>query len=158
MKAKLIVSNILSAYIVVFITSNLEYEYFITRPRSNVWKPGWKQADACKLFILFKNFADLNLTNYHFFLISRICAYLGKNTPFFAKVGTSVVYVLIGSGGRGDSSRYSHVRFIVIMGTPISGTGRLSFPMLKIAHWSSLSLLIHTYQVILGISGIPIEI
>ena len=33
------------------------------------------------------------------FFISRIRAYLWKIIPFFAKVGTSVVYVLIGSGG-----------------------------------------------------------
>ena len=63
-------------------------EYLKTRSRSNVWKPGWKQADTCEMFTLFHNFPDL-------------CLRL-KNSPFFfAKVGTSVVYVLIGSGGGG---------------------------------------------------------
>ena len=49
-KARLIVSNIFSVYIVLFITSNLERVF-----RSNVWKPERKQADASKMFILFQN-------------------------------------------------------------------------------------------------------
>ena len=53
------------------------------------------------MFTLFQNFADLCLKYYPFFLISRIRAYLWKITPFFAKVGTSVVYVLSESGGGG---------------------------------------------------------
>ena len=53
------------------------------------------------MFTLFQNFADLCLKNYPFFLIARIRAYLWKITPFLAKVGTSVVYVLIGSRGVG---------------------------------------------------------
>ena len=81
-------------------------EYSNTRPRSNVWKSGWKQADTCKMFTLFQNFADLCLKYYPFFLIWRIRAYLWKITPFFAKVGTSVVYVLIESGGWGWGCGY----------------------------------------------------
>ena len=49
----------------------------------------------------FSTFADLCLKNYLFFLISRIRDYLWKFTPFFAEVGSSVVYVLIGIGGAG---------------------------------------------------------
>ena len=49
----------------------------------------------------FRNFADLCLKNHPFSLISRIRAYLWKITPFFAKVGTSVIYVLVGRGGGG---------------------------------------------------------
>ena len=29
-------------------------EYLKTRPRSNIWKPGWKRADTCKIFTFFK--------------------------------------------------------------------------------------------------------
>ena len=50
------------------------------------------------MFTLFQNFAELCLKNYPFFLMSPIRAYLWKITPFFAKVCTNVVYVLIGSG------------------------------------------------------------
>ena len=67
-------------------------EYLNIRPKSNVWKPGWKQADTCLMFTLFRNFADLCLKNYPFLLISRIRTDRWKITPFFAKVGTSVVY------------------------------------------------------------------
>ena len=58
------------------------------------------------MFTLFQNFADLWLKNYPLLLISRIHAYLWKITPFFAKVGTSVVYVLIGGGG-GNNQYYA---------------------------------------------------
>ena len=40
-----------------------------------------------------------------FFLISRIRASHWKNTPFFAKMGTSVVYILVGGRGRGHGWR-----------------------------------------------------
>ena len=43
-------------------------EYLDTRHRSNVWKPGWKQADTCNMFTLFQNFADLCLKDYPLFL------------------------------------------------------------------------------------------
>ena len=43
--------------------------------------------------------ASQHVIGLQFFLISRIRYYLWKITPFFAKVGTSVVYALIGSGG-----------------------------------------------------------
>ena len=43
------------------------------------------------------------------FLISRIRAYLWKITPFFAKVGTSVACVLIGSGGVGLNPLFYNV-------------------------------------------------
>ena len=39
---------------------------------SNVWKPGWKQADKCKMFARFSHFTDLCLKNCPFFLISRL--------------------------------------------------------------------------------------
>ena len=71
-------------------------EYLNNRHGSNVWKPSWKQADTCKMFTLFQNFPSSCLKNHPFFLNPRICAYLRKNTPLFAKVVTRVVYVLIG--------------------------------------------------------------
>ena len=87
-----------------------------THPRFNVWKPGWKQADTCKMFILF---ADLWLKNYPFSSIPRIRTCLWNITPSFTKVGTGVVCVLIGrmGGGTGvwiawknimNSSWYAH--------------------------------------------------
>ena len=95
-KARLIVSNI---FLHTFPLCLVWNEYLNNRPGSNVWKPGWKQADACKMFTLFQNFPNLCLKNHPFFLNPRIRAYLRKNTPLFAKVGTSVVYVLIGRKG-----------------------------------------------------------
>ena len=47
-------------------------------------------------FTLFQNFADSCLQNEPCFLISRIRASHWKNTPLFAKMGTSVVYVFTG--------------------------------------------------------------
>ena len=52
-----------------------------------------------KRFPLFKISPSYAWKTYPLFLISRIRAYLWKITPFFAKVGTRVVYVLIGGGG-----------------------------------------------------------
>ena len=48
-------------------------------------------------FTLFQNFADSGLQNDPFFLVSRIRACHWKHTPFFAKMGTSMVYVLVRS-------------------------------------------------------------
>ena len=55
-------------------------EYLNTLPKSNVWKPGWKQTDTCKFFTLFQNFVDLCQKNHPLFLISRIRACLWKIT------------------------------------------------------------------------------
>ena len=65
-KAILIVSNIFlcTSYFSLCLIWN---EHLNTHPRSNVWKPEWKQADTCKMFTLFQNFADLCLKNYPFF-------------------------------------------------------------------------------------------
>ena len=46
-------------------------------------------------FTLFQNFADSCLQNDPFFLISRIRASPWKNTPFFAKMGTSIRSALV---------------------------------------------------------------
>ena len=74
-------------------------EYLYTHPsRSDAWKPGWRQVDTCDMFTLFQHFADLTL-----FLDS---ANLWKITPFFAKVGTSVVFVLTRSWGAGMHRRF----------------------------------------------------
>ena len=54
------IKHFFSAYIVFFSMSKLE-RVLNTRPRPNVWKPGWKQADTCKIFTLFQNFTDLCL-------------------------------------------------------------------------------------------------
>ena len=62
-------------------------------------------------FTLFQKFADSCLKNDPFFLISRTRASHWKNTPFFAKMGTSVVYVLVGSGGAGALSHQIHTRY-----------------------------------------------
>ena len=59
------------------------------------------------MFTPFQSFADLRLKNYPFFLISRIRAYLWKIAPFFTKVGTSMVYLLIRSGGA--KNVYGHI-------------------------------------------------
>ena len=55
-------------------------------------------------FTLFQNFANSRLPDDPFFLISRIRASHWKNTPLFAKKGTSVVYVL---GVEGPGSRWT---------------------------------------------------
>ena len=62
-------------------------EYLSTSPRSDVWKPEWKQAETCKMFTLFQNYADSLFLDF---------AFIFEKLPFFAKVGTS----MIGSGGR----------------------------------------------------------
>ena len=67
-------------------------EYLNTRPRSNVWKPEREQAETCKMFTLFQNFADLSI-----FLDFPPTF---EKLPFYAKVGSSMVYVSIGNGGR----------------------------------------------------------
>ena len=61
---------------------------------SNIWKPGWKQADACKMFILFQNSSiyACKVPLFVDFANSRLPL---KNCPFFAKVGTSVVLARI---------------------------------------------------------------
>ena len=68
--------------------------------------------NACQILPFFQNFADSCLQNDPFFLISRIRASHWKNTPFFAKMGRSVVYVLVGSvcvwgGGGGGGGGYN---------------------------------------------------
>ena len=50
-----------------------------------------------------------------FFLISRIRASYWKNTPFFAKMGTSEAYVLVRSGGgAGYESQFIHAYYLAI--------------------------------------------
>ena len=54
--------------------------------------------NTCKIYP-FSKFRGLMPAKWPFFLVSRIRASHWKNTPFFAKMGTSVVYVLVGSRG-----------------------------------------------------------
>ena len=58
--------------------------------------------NTCQILPFFK-FRGLISANNPFFLISRIRVSHWKNTPFFAKMGTGVVYVLVGSGGPGTA-------------------------------------------------------
>ena len=81
-----------------FSTQIADFEYLNTRSRSNVWKPGWKQADTSKLFTPFQHLADLCLKNYPFSDFANSRLYVWEITPFFAEVGTSMVYVLVGCG------------------------------------------------------------
>ena len=58
--------------------------------------------NTCKLLPFLKISRTHACKNGPFFLISRIRASHWKNSPFFAKMGTSAVYVLVGSGGDGE--------------------------------------------------------
>ena len=53
--------------------------------------------NACQILPFFRNSPNSCLQNDPFFLISRIRASHWKNTPFFAKMDRSVVYVLVGT-------------------------------------------------------------
>ena len=61
--------------------------YLSTRPRSNAWKPGWKQADTRKMFTLFQNFADLCLKKLRFFLDFANSRLPLKDNPIFRESG-----------------------------------------------------------------------
>ena len=117
MKAWLIVSNILSVPL-YFSLRLIWNEYSNAHPRSNIWKPWWKQADTCKMFTLFQNFADLCLQNSLFCWFREFAPTFAKIAPFFAKMGTSVVYVLIGSvcvcvGGGGGHVMVMLIYYVV---------------------------------------------
>ena len=65
----------------------------------SVSENGWKQTDICKIVILFLNLTDLCLEDDPFFLSSWIRTFhQWKNTPFFAKMGTSTDIALTGRG------------------------------------------------------------
>ena len=92
-----------SIYVVFFMTSkswlNLKY---IMHNYSNM-RNKQMVINTCQNLPFFKiSQTHACLQNDPFFLISRICASQWKNTPFFAKMGTSVVYVW--SGGCGGTS------------------------------------------------------
>ena len=83
-------------YNVCFILSNvyLKLEYIMHNSANWIyaltkWKSGWKQADTCKIYTPFQNFADfcLKMTHFSWFLgfVPTI-----ENTPIFAKMGTSM--------------------------------------------------------------------
>ena len=59
-------------------------EYLNTRPRSNVWKPGWKQANTCKMFTLFSKFRRFMPANTLFVDFANSHLPL-KNYPFFSQ-------------------------------------------------------------------------
>ena len=83
-------------HVIFFITSKLwlklkyiqmhNYKKHAEQTNGNKYMPN---------FTLFQNFADSCLQNDPFFLISRIRASHWKKSPFFAKMGKSVVYVLV---------------------------------------------------------------
>ena len=56
--------------------------------------------NSCKIYP-FSKFRGFMPAKWPFFLVSWIRPSHWKNTPFFAKMGTSVVYVLVGSRGAG---------------------------------------------------------
>ena len=58
-------------------------DYSNTHHRSNVWKPGWKQADTCKMFMLWQNFADSCLQKVLPFLDFANSRPLWKRIPRF---------------------------------------------------------------------------
>ena len=89
-------ANIFFVYIVFFIMSNLEY---LNIHSGLMYKnPDENRQMHAKYLPLFK-ISPIYAGKLPLSLISRIRAYLWKITRFFAKVGTSVVYVLVGSRG-----------------------------------------------------------
>ena len=84
-------------YVVFFITSlKLKYIYaskskHAEQTNGNKYMPN---------FTLFQNSADpcLKINPYFDFAISRLSL---KKYPFFSKMGTSMIYTLVGSGGAG---------------------------------------------------------
>ena len=58
------------------------------------WNPKL-EINTCKILPFFKIFAHSCLKNYPFFLIPRLSL---KKYPFFAKMGTTIVYALVGNG------------------------------------------------------------
>ena len=62
-------------------------KYLNTRPKTNVWKPGWKQAGTCKFFTLFQNFTDLGLKNNPFSWFRELAPPSEKSTSYFRENG-----------------------------------------------------------------------
>ena len=67
--------------------------------------------NTCKIYP-FSKFRGLMPAKWPLFLVSRIRASHWKNTPFFAKMGRSVVYVLLGSRRAGVCG--SHVMYLPV--------------------------------------------